>query len=419
MAHQAGITNRPPDHALFASFTLTAGDPDAARTSVEALRAVVKRELRSELDNTHPGSDKATPSDETGELGFESGYDRYHLTITVGFSKSAFDKLGIDPANQPQDLIPIPWAQLSDAPQVEANGDIFVQICSESTYVNEHAIRRIEEELGEEMQLTWLVAGSQRHTSRSGRVNREEGRALTGFLDGTSNLNPRRSEAERELVFVDPAKVPTYPPQLPPTPPTNDNPYAPGQPAPVFPGDLRVPPTQEPDWTLDGTYAVVRASRIDITAWDDVALGEQERIVGRFKVSGSGLDRPDDPTQPPLEPDFATDPSGQVTALASHIRKSNPRGPDDAARRIFRRGYPLIDADLTQFNRGLVFVAFARTITTQFEFITRAWTANPDFPVPGTGVDLLRPFESVLCGGYFFVPPLQRGDQAWSWRLPA
>jgi deferrochelatase/peroxidase EfeB len=419
MAHQSGITNRPPDHALFASFTLTAGDPDAARTAVEGLRSVVKRELRSELDNTHPGSDKATPSDETGELGFDSGYDRYRLTITVGFSKSGFDKLGIEPENQPQDLIPIPWSQLSDTPQVDANGGIFVQVCSESTYVNEHVVRRIEEELGEELQLTWLVAGSQRHTSRSGRVNRQEGRALIGFLDGTSNLNPRRSDAERELVFVDPTKVPSYPPQVPLTPPGNDNPYTPGQPAPVFPPDLRTPPTREPDWTVDGTYAVVRASVIDIASWDDVTLGEQEHIVGRFKVSGSGLDRADNPSQDPIEPDFSADPTGQVTALASHIRKSNPRGPDDTARRIFRRGYPLIDADVTQFNRGLVFVAFARTITTQFEFITRAWTANADFPAPGTGIDLLRRFETVLCGGYFFVPPLQRANEPWSWQLPA
>jgi hypothetical protein len=66
-----------------------------------------------------------------------------------------------------------------------------------------------------------------------------------------------------------------------------------------------------------------------------------------------------------------------------------------------------------------VFVAFGRTISTQFEFITRAWTANPNFPVPGAGVDLLRNFESVLCGGYFFVPPLTASCSPLSWALPS
>ena len=63
--------------------------------------------------------------------------------------------------------------------------------------------------------------------------------------------------------------------------------------------------------------------------------------------------------------------------------------------------------------------AFARTISTQFEFVTRAWTTNPNFPAPGAGVDQLRSFESVLCGGYFFVPPLTTQCSPWSWAMPS
>jgi deferrochelatase/peroxidase EfeB len=164
---------------------------------------------------------------------------------------------------------------------------------------------------------------------------------------------------------------------------------------------------------------VVRASVIDMATWDKRPLGEQEHVIGRFKISGSALDKPDDPSQPPADPDYAADPNGAVTPVTAHIRKSNPRAADDGKRRLFRRGYPLVLADVEATKRGLVFVSFARTITTQFEFITRAWTNNPNFPFPGAGVDALRAFETVLCGGYFFVPALRRPSQPWSWVVPA
>jgi len=94
--------------------------------------------------------------------------------------------------------------------------------------------------------------------------------------------------------------------------------------------------------------------------------------------------------------------------------------PEDQARRILRRGYSLIYADpATGIRGGLVFICFGRTISTQFEFITRAWTNNPDFPEPGTGVDAIRRFDTaVLAGGYFFVPGVARASQPWTWVLP-
>lgn len=79
----------------------------------------------------------------------------------------------------------------------------------------------------------------------------------------------------------------------------------------------------------------------------------------------------------------------------------------------------MISARPEGLRRGLVFVAFARSISTQFEFITRAWINNPDFPGPGAGIDRLRAFESVLWSGYFFVPPLTAPCEGWSWALPS
>src|SRR4051794_30145223 len=96
---QDGILNRPPDHGLFLALTLLTGDPATTRAAIEDLRSLLHRELRSQLDDTSPSSPRDHPSAETGELGFTSGFDRYHLTVTVGFAKSAYDKLGV-PAEQ-------------------------------------------------------------------------------------------------------------------------------------------------------------------------------------------------------------------------------------------------------------------------------------------------------------------------------
>jgi deferrochelatase/peroxidase EfeB len=413
---QSGITNRPPEHALVAAFDFTGADPAANQAAVGRLRTLVEAESRSDLDDQSPTTDKAQPSPETGELGFDDRYDRAHLTITLGIAKSGFDKLGVAPGQQPQDLVVIPWDQLGDAPQVSANGDLAIQACSDDVYICEHVIRRIEEEVGNELTMVWAQLGSQRYTTRQGRTSREEGRALLGFIDGSSNLDPRHEDNDADLVFVDPSKVGEYPP-LPPAdqPPAG---YG-GEPGTAFPPDLRPPPAAEPDWTKDGTYLVVRGSLQNITPWDDLTLGEQEQIIGRFKYSGAFLDLADDPQAVMQPPAFESDQANQTVPLNSHVRKVNPRRSEDAARRVFRRGYPLIQPTGAGLGRGLLFIAFARSISTQFEFITRAWMRNPNFPQPGTGNDRLLEFDpTVVAGGYFFVPSITNKNKPWTWRLP-
>jgi hypothetical protein len=70
-------------------------------------------------------------------------------------------------------------------------------------------------------------------------------------------------------------------------------------------------------------------------------------------------------------------------------------------------------------DRGLLFIAFGRTISTQFEFIFRGWMRNPNFPTSGSGVDALFNFEKqVVCGGYYFVPPLTDPCNPSSWLIP-
>jgi len=79
------------------------------------------------------------------------------------------------------------------------------------------------------------------------------------------------------------------------------------------------------------------------------------------------------------------------------VRERYPRSSEHASRHLLRRGYPLILAEVDRTRRGLVFVALARTFTTQFEFMTRAWTPNPnpDFRFARPGTDALRALEAI------------------------
>jgi Dyp-type peroxidase family len=418
---QAGILNRPPQHLLLATFEFAGPNP---RATLESLRGLVERELTSELvvpDAPTPEDKKEEALAEPGELGFQSGYDRGFLTITLGISSSGFEKIGVAEADRPTDLRPIPWSDLGDPQPATASGDFVLQICADDLYVCEHVVRRVEAEQGDELNVLSTVIGSQRYTSRSGRTSRSEGRALIGFLDGVSNLDPRNSDDDQKLVFVDPKNV-GYPENPPPGESTEPSQYGgEGAPKPHFPEGLHQVPTSEPPWTEDGSYMVVRVSGFETRAWDKLALNDQEHTVGRYKFSGASLDLEDREEDLDKPPAFEGEQGNTQVPVTAHIRKANPRGGGvDLERRIFRRGYPLIAPEEGGLRRGLVFIAFGRTITTQFEFIVRGWMRNADFPVPGAGIDPLfgKMGDTVLGGGYYFVPPLTRKTEPWSWALP-
>jgi hypothetical protein len=193
-APQAGILNRPPEHLLLAAVTLNGSDP---RSTVEAIRTIVRAELTSALA---PVGDPSQPA-ETGELGFADHYDRAHLTITVGFSASGYDKLGVAQADRPADLIAMPWDKLGETPDDPASGDLVLQICADNAYITEHVVRRLEHSLGSAVQINWAHTGVQRYNSRPGRTARREGRAWIGFLDGTSNLRPSKDDRDSALTL--------------------------------------------------------------------------------------------------------------------------------------------------------------------------------------------------------------------------
>jgi deferrochelatase/peroxidase EfeB len=424
---QAGIAGRPPEHVLVAALTFSAPDVPSCRLALQGLRELVRRELAADIDEIDPDSSPAAPTSDTGELGVDTGYDTMDLTVTMGLSSTGFTRLGVAPGDVPLELIPINWGWFADNPVNPNQGDLVLQICSDSSYIAEHVLRRIEHTMGGSFGVAWALSGEQRNRGHHGEpLTADTARALIGFHDGLSNLNPKEL-TDQQLIYVGQDGAPP----LPPTPPGGQQPAPqPGQPGynqpgttgPSFPGDLRQPPAQpEPAWARDGSYLVVRASLLDTSKWDRESLQQQQQEVGRWKYSGASLDNPNEPAHRRDEPQFVTAPTSVVVPLTSHIRRANPRSQvTDALRRIFRRGYPLM---LTNANgtmeRGLLFIAFARSLITQPEFIMRAWLKNPDFPTPRSGVDPILALETqVLAGGYYFVPPVSDAESPWDWQVP-
>lgn len=69
-----------------------------------------------------------------------------------------------------------------------------------------------------------------------------------------------------------------------------------------------------------------------------------------------------------------------------------------------------------------MFIAFGRSLTTQVEFVRRAWINNPNFLTTGAGQDALLFGGAVnprlLVGGYYFAPPLAKASDLASWVIP-
>jgi Dyp-type peroxidase family len=214
-------------------------------------------------------------------------------------------------------------------------------------------------------------------------------------------------------------------------------------------------------WLRNGSFLVVRLLRQNVALFQQAmseraAAGEDAltvaaRGVGRWP-SGAPLMRTPDADDPALAQDLraenaflfespvandrfgpvAPDPTGKRCPLNAHIRKAWPRDsqlegettPRTALRvhRIIRRGTPYGPVSPSTFaapvddgvDRGLIFMAYQTSISGQFEFITRAWLNEAEFPNSGTGIDPVfgcgeassPPWITPFGGGYFFSPSL-------------
>lgn len=114
-------------------------------------------------------------------------------------------------------------------------------------------------------------------------------------------------------------------------------------------------------------------------------LGAQ--LVGRFK-DGTPLtlaDKPGLPVQEHNDFDYQNDTKGAKCPFHAHIRKANPRGFGDAKKVVIaRRGITYEkwrqDDEDRNYDQGLLFMSYQRSIVNQFEFIQAEWMNDADFP---------------------------------------
>jgi deferrochelatase/peroxidase EfeB len=358
--HQAGITTPAQDRLAFAAFDLTldrASDlRDLLRTWSEAAALLTAGKI---LGPEHEPLEQ--PPADTGEA---EGLPPSDLTITFGLGQGVFEKNGSDrlglAARRPRALTPLgplPGEQLDPT---LSGGDLCVQACAADPVVAFHALRTLARVGRGAVVLRWTQIGFGRTSSTTS--SQVTARNLMGFKDGTNNLRGEDGDQMARYVWV---------------------------------GD------EEPQrWFRDGSYLVSRRIRMRIEAWDRDALGDQERVIGRFKQSGAPLTGTKEHDTVELA---ATQADGlPVIDERAHIRLAAPSQNHDI--RILRRGYSFadgIDPTTSELDAGLFFLAFQKNPHTQFAALQRKLGS----------IDALNEYILHTTSGLFAVPPgVREGD---------
>jgi deferrochelatase/peroxidase EfeB len=127
-----------------------------------------------------------------------------------------------------------------------------------------------------------------------------------------------------------------------------------------------------------------------------VPVEQQERIIGRRKISGAPLYASDPNASDTLDPIYTNDPQGLLTPLNCHIRLANPQTPQTAATSaILRRSYHYDRSpdENAQADVGHTFCCFQQKLGTYITMQNRLEN------------ELLAPYLTPFGGGYFFAVP--------------
>lgn len=137
-------------------------------------------------------------------------------------------------------------------------------------------------------------------------------------------------------------------------------------------------PEQDPDFT-GGSYVVVQKYLHDLPAWNALPVEDQERAVGRRKLSD--IELPDD-----LKP------------ADSHVALTNITDPDGTERQILRVNMPFGAPGRGEF--GTYFIGYSSTPSIIERMLENMFIGDP----PGSH-DRLLDFSTAVTGTLFHVPP--------------
>jgi deferrochelatase/peroxidase EfeB len=354
--HQAGITHPGNHQGLLAAFTLTAADRSELRETFAALTGEIDR-LMSGVP--YEERDPAYPPLHTGAVGNPA--PPADLSVVVSVGASLFDDRYGLASQRPRALEQMPFLANDRLDPARSHGDLLVTVTSTHEDLNLFALRQLHRSTRGTLALHWMLDGYNRRSAADSRPGGAGRRNLMGFIDGTANLETSDAAVMDRYVWVQ-------------------------------------PDDDEPDWTVGGTYHVVRVIRMLVEFWDRTRLSEQEAIIGRRKDTGA-------PFTGEVEtdvPDYGGDPSGRVTPLDAHIRLANPRTADTEDDLILRAGLNVsrgFDA-AGQLDQGLAFVSYQRRLS---QFLnTQARLAGEPLE------EYIRPEGG---GFYFALPGVERdGD---------
>ncbi len=354
--HQSGVLTARPAQATYVALDSIAS---TQADLFEALLTVSTR-ARQLSQGTAVGETAVDePPPDSGILGPYDAPDS--LTINIAFGHSLFDARYGLARHRPRHLTPMrPFAH-DELDPARTGGDILLQIAAGQRDTVAHTVRELMREFSGTLAVRWMLDGFT--TAPRDRDPRSSRRNLFAFRDGTANP-PSHDEAMMDrLTWAQKG-------------------------------------AGEPRFAEDGTYVIVRVIRQHVEFWDRVGMLEQERMIGRDRVSGAPLGG----TGEFENPDFGSDPHGRRIPLSAHIRLANPRTPATAGQRMIRRSYNYdrgVD-EAGDIDCGLIFTAYNQNPHRQFEAIQVRLENEP-----------MSDYITPVGGGYFFAPRGTRGPGDW------
>jgi putative iron-dependent peroxidase len=245
------------------------------------------------------------------------------LTCVVGIGSELWDRLLGSP--RPTDLHPFPGFAGARHTAVATSGDLLFHIRAHRLDLCFELAQRLGSRLRGHAQVVDEVHGFKSFDERD----------LLGFVDGTENPE---GAAALEAVTI-------------------------GDEDPEFAG---------------GSYVVVQKYLHDLDAWDALSVAEQERAIGRTKLSD--IELPDE-----LKP------------ANSHLALNTIVDDRGVQRQIVRFNMPFGRVGTREF--GTYFIGYARAPEVLEQMLTNMFLGDP----PGN-YDRILDFSTAVTGNLFFVP---------------
>jgi len=352
--HQAGIVTPAQDRLVFGAFDLTVSTAGELAELLSEWTAAAAQMTAGQVIGPASEADDAPPPDTGEALGLAAA----RLTITFGLGPTVFEQDGRDrlglARRRPALLTPL-GALPGDRLEAQiSDGDVCVQACANDPQVAFHAVRNLARVGRNGAVLRWTQLGFGRTSATTSTQSTP--RNLQGFKDGTNNLHGDDPAQMRRYVWV---------------------------------------AGEEPQrWFRSGTYMVTRRIRMLLEEWDRDTLGDQQKVIGRFKASGAPLTgrREHDP----VDLSAMNADAEPVVPHNAHIRLAAPSTNED--QRILRRGYSFTDGidDVTgELDAGLFFICFQRDPHRQFAAIQRQLGSR----------DALNEYIQHRSSALFAIPP--------------